>query len=540
MKSLNHFLTLIFILGFLAFFPVGCNQTADNDSDFDADLINQHLDTDVTFAEQYRPQYHYTPKINWMNDPNGLVYYEGQYHLFHQYNPFGNQWGYMSWYHAVSDDLVHWEHKPVAIPYGKDQEEGIFSGSAVVDHNNTTGFGDGTRAPMIAIYTSHYTRDDGSTWQAQSLAYSIDGGETFTKYEDNPVLEFDDPDFRDPNVKWNEEMGKWLMVVSLPRQHKVQFYASENLIEWEFLSDFGPAGATGGVWECPDFFELPIDGDPDNTRWVLHVDMNPGAIAGGSGSQYFVGNWDGTTFTPDEQIMQDEIKWVDYGTDYYAAISWNNIPEEDSRRLWIGWMNNWKYANDIPTSPWRSAQSIPRSIHLETIDGKIKLLQRPVDELQTLRENHILVENISVTEGIHSLNDRGLSGKSYEFIVEIDPGDSDVVGFSLREGNDEQTLVGFDSEAGTVFVDRTNSGEDGFYEGFAQRNHGPVNLKDGKIKLHVFVDWSSIEIFVNDGETVITNRIFPDTDSRGISLYAEGGDASVSTLHFWSLRSIWN
>jgi fructan beta-fructosidase len=334
-----------------------------------------------------------------MNDPNGLVYYEGKYHLFHQYNPFGNQWGYMSWNHAISDDLVHWKHQPVAIPYGKEEEEGIFSGSAVVDYNNTTGFGDGTRPPLVAIYTSHYTREDGSTWQAQSLAYSDDGGETFIKYKENPVLEFDDPDFRDPKVIWMEESEQWVMVVALPRQHKVQFYASDNLIDWKFLSDFGPDGATGGIWECPDLFPLFVDGNPDYRRWVLHVDMNPGSIAGGSGSQFFIGDWDGDEFIPDEAISGGEVIWVDYGTDFYAAITWSDIPEEDGRRIWVGWMNNWMYANQIPTYPWRSAMSIPRSIHLVTIDGEIQAVQRPVKELEVLRNNHVQLLNTEVSSG---------------------------------------------------------------------------------------------------------------------------------------------
>jgi len=521
----------------------GCSGSEEEpvSQEFNAELIDQHLDANVTYTERYRPQYHYTPRINWMNDPNGLVYYEGQYHLFHQYNPFGNQWGYMSWYHAVSDDLVHWEHKPVAIPYGKEQEEGIFSGSAVVDHNNTTGFGDGSRAPLVAIYTSHYTREDGSTWQAQSLAYSVDGGESFIKYEGNPVLEFDDPDFRDPNVKWNEEMGKWLMVVALPQQHKVQFYASENLTEWEFLSDFGPAGATGGIWECPDFFELPIDGDPDNKRWVLHVDMNPGSIAGGSGSQYFVGRWDGSSFTPDEQIMQDDIKWVDYGTDFYAAISWNNIPEEDGRRLWIGWMNNWSYANDIPTSPWRSAQSIPRSLTLETRGGDVHLIQTPVTELEQLRQAPLSVENPLSTDSETDLSEvrEGISGKAYEVMAEIAPGDTGEAMLVLRAGPEEETLVGYDAENEVVFLDRTNSGESDFYDEFNQRFEAPARLIEGKIKLHIFIDWSSVEVFVNDGETVLTSRIFPDPESTEIRFRSVGGSSELESLTFWPLKSIW-
>ena len=511
----------------------------ETDSDFDERLINQHLDIDVSFAEKYRPQFHYTPRINWMNDPNGLVYYEGKYHLFHQYNPFGNRWGYMSWNHAVSDDLVHWEHRPVAIPYGKEEEEAIFSGSAVVDHSNTTGFGDGTRPPLVAIYTSHYTRDDGSTWQAQSLAYSVDGGETFTKYKDNPVIEFDDPDFRDPKVIWMEESEQWVMVVALPRQYKVQFYASDNLIDWEFLSDFGPAGATGGIWECPDLFPLAVDGYPNNKRLVLHVDINPGSIAGGSGSQFFIGDWDGEKFIPDEAISKDEVIWVDYGTDFYAAITWSDIPEEDGRRIWVGWMNNWMYANHIPAYPWRSAQSIPRSIHLVTVDGEIKAVQRPVKELKVLRNNFVQLDNIEVSSGELLLSKEGIGGKAYEIIIEMEPGSSETVGLKLRVGGDEETLVGYDRLRRTVFVDRTKSGEDDFHSDFSQRNDAPARLIDGKIRLQIFVDWSSVEVFVNDGEAVITNRIFPDPDSQDVIFYSDGGTANITKLDFWALNSIW-
>lgn len=514
-------------------------ETSDESSVFDAAKINQHLDYETDFQERYRPQFHYTPIMNWMNDPNGLVYYEGQYHLFHQYNPFGDRWGFMSWYHAVSDDLVHWEHRPVAIPYGKEEEEAIFSGSAVVDHHNTTGFGDGSRAPLVAVYTSHYTRDDGSTWQAQSLAYSIDGGESFQKYEGNPVLLFDDPDFRDPNVFWMDDQEKWVMVVALPTQYKVHFYASENLIEWDYLSEFGPAGAIGGIWECPDLFPIAVDGDPDNIRWVLHVDLNPGAVAGGSGSQFFIGDWDGTRFIPDESIMNDEIIWADYGTDFYAAITWSDIPEDDGRRLWVGWMNNWLYANEIPTNPWRSAQSIPRSIHLNSVDGTIRPIQKPVAELQVLRNEHIELQEIHASDSAISLSEMGISGKAFEMIVELDPGDSESAGLSVRAGNGEETLVGYDSVNQSVFVDRTRSGESGFYEGFAQRNDAPARLIDGKVKLHLFVDWSTIEVFVNDGEAVITNRIFPDPESQDIQFYTEGGSGSIAKLDFWHLKSIW-
>lgn len=545
MKSLIKLLPVYIISVTLLFAFVSCEpaeipaEEPDEPVGYDEDLIDQHMDADVTFTERYRPQFHYTPRINWMNDPNGLVYYNGQYHLFHQYNPFGNRWGYMSWNHAVSDDLVHWEHRPVAIPYGEEEEEGIFSGSAVVDHDNTTGFGNGDHPPIVAIYTSAYGGDEPA--QSQSLAYSTDGGETFQKYEGNPVLEHDDPDFRDPNVMWDEETGQWVMVVALPTQYKVQFYASDNLIDWEHLSDFGPAGASTGIWECPDLFPLAVDGDPDNVRWVLHVDINPGAVAGGSGSQYFIGDWDGTTFTADDTITDEEVLWTDFGTDFYAAITWNNIPEDDGRRMWVGWMSNWEYANEKPTDPWRSAMSIPRSIHLETVEGQIQMVQRPVEELEALRGNHIQLQNITVGHSeVQSLDDENISGKAYEIIVDIDPGDSDVAGLMVRAGEGEETLVGYDATNNTTFVDRRNSGESDFTTGFGTRNDAPAFLDDGKVRLHIFVDWSSVEVFTNDGASVMTNRIFPDPDSQDIRLFSEGGDATFLNLDFWELSSVWN
>lgn len=531
--------SLLFILAFALSMMVSCEDEVPPEAEFREDLIDQHLAAEASFSEKYRPQFHYTPRINWMNDPNGLVYYQGVYHLFHQYNPFGNRWGYMSWGHAVSTDLVHWDHKAVAIPYGKEEEEGIFSGSAVVDHQNTSGFGDGGNPPIVAIYTSHYTLDDGSTDQAQSLAYSLDGGETFTKYGGNPVLEFGDPDFRDPNVSWNEEMGKWLMVAALPTQHKVHFYQSDNLKDWEYLSDFGPAGATGGIWECPDFFQLPVNGDPENQKWVLHVDMNPGSVAGGSGSQYFVGEWDGNSFTPDVEFMETAPHWVDYGTDFYAAISWNNIPEEDGRQLWVGWMNNWNYANDIPTDPWRSAMSIPRSIHLESDDGSYRLVQKPVESLKQLREDPVRRENLALNSETISLSGREISGKAFEMMVEIDPGNAQTVGLNVRTGESQETVIGFDAANSSVFLDRSNSGQSDFNEEFAKRNDAPVELENGRLRLHVFVDWSSVEVFVNDGRRVITNRIFPDPESTGISAFSEGGSATITNLEFWPLATIW-
>lgn len=494
--------------------------------------------TDPTFDEPHRPQFHYTPRQNWMNDPNGLVYHDGTYHLFHQYNPQGNTWGHMSWNHATSEDLVHWNHQGIAIP--EEGNEMIFSGSAVVDHDNTSNLGNGADAsPMVAIYTSHYTLSEDSIDQAQSLAYSTDGGETWTKYEGNPVLEHPDPDFRDPNVFWYEPDDKWVMSVALPSQHKVQFYESTNLTDWTHLSDFGPAGATGGIWECPALFRVPVEGTADSTQWVLQVDLNPGSVAGGSGAQYFIGDFDGTSFTPRDGSLDTAPHWVDYGPDFYATIPWNNVPDEDGRALWLAWMNNWDYAESIPTSPWRSAQSIPRSVHLRSLDGSTRLVQQPVEELQQLRENRVSMDRRPVEPGTTSLGSEGISGRTLELVAEFEPEDAETVGLTVREGTNEKTIVGYDAASETVFVDRTNSGTVDFHEDFPARDEAPLALRNGRVTLHVFVDRSSVEVFANDGARVLTHRIFPAPESDGVSLFATGGSAHLARLDAWSLRSIW-
>lgn len=519
-------LSIAGVLGLLVLAGCGPNSSSDDTA------------SDVpTFDEPHRPQFHYTPRRNWMNDPNGLVYHEGTYHLFHQYNPQGSTWGHMNWNHATSEDLVHWTHQGVAIP--EEDNEMIFSGSAVVDSNDTSGFGTAEDAsPVVAIYTSHYTLPDDSIDQAQSLAYSTDGGETWTKYEGNPVLEHSNPDFRDPNVFWYAPEQKWVMAVVLSTQHVVQFYESPDLKNWAHLSDFGPAGAIGGIWECPALFRVPVE-KTDRTQWVLQVDLNPGAVAGGSGAQYFVGQFDGTTFTPHEDGPADAPRWVDYGPDFYAAIPWNNGPAEENRAMWLAWMNNWSYAEQIPTSPWRSAQSIPRSVHLRRTDGAPRLVQRPIEELQELRDDPVQLDERSLGPGTIALDKEGFSGPTLELIAEFEPGDVETVGINVRVGDEEKTPIGYDAASETVFVDRTASGATDFHEDFASRDAAPLALEDGRVKLHVLVDWSSVEVFANDGARVLTHRIFPDPSSDGVSLFAEGGMARLTRLDAWSLRSIW-
>jgi len=490
------------------------------------------------FGEPHRPHFHYTPPQNWMNDPNGLVYHEGTYHLFHQYNPEGNRWGHMSWYHATSPDLVHWTHKGVAIP--EEENEMIFSGSAVVDHDNTAGFSpESDVAPMVAVYTSHYALPDGSTNQAQSLAYSVDGGDTWTKYAGNPVLDHPDPEFRDPNVFWYPPEKKWVMAVALSERRVIQFYESPDLTDWTHLSDFGPAGSTTGIWECPALFRVPMEGQPGRTRWVLSVDVGAGGVAGGSGSQYFVGSFDGTTFTADPTHLDDAPHWADYGPDFYAAIPWSNVPAADGRALWLGWMNNWDYAEDIPTAPWRSAQTVARSLSLQPAGGTLTLTQRPVEELEQLRTHPVRLEERSLRDETVSLAEQGLSGQTLDLLAEFAPGDAETVGLHVRAGETEQTVVGYDAASASVFVDRTQSGTADFAEGFAARNAAPLSPTDGRVTLRVLVDRSSVEVFANGGARVLTHRIFPAPSSDGVAAFATGGTATLLSLDAWSLRSIW-
>lgn len=496
---------------------------------------------EVTYQERYRPQYHFTPAVNWMNDPNGMVYYDGEYHLFYQYNPFGDRWGHMSWGHAVSPDLVHWEHLPVAIP----EADGVmaFSGSAVVDWNNTSGFGEGGEPPLVAIYTAHQSGN-----QSQYIAYSTDRGRTFTVYDGNPVLDIGLADFRDPKVFWHEEQERWVMVIALPDQYKVSFYASPDLKEWTHLSDFGPAAAVGGIWECPDIFELPVDGDPNNTRWVLIVNLNPGSIAGGSGSQYFVGDFDGTHFTAEapaagstaEGMPIEEALWADFGKDFYAAVSWSDVPASDGRRIWLGWMSNWQYANDIPTSPWRSAQSLPRALELRTTPEGIRLVQEPVEELQQLRGEPQRLGAREIPEGSMSLAGEGISGAAMEIIAEFELGDATEVGLKVRTGEGEETLIGIDAAAEELYLDRTHSGDVSFHDEFSGRHTAPHPVEDGRVRLHVFVDWSSVEVFARDGQVVITDQIFPSPESDGVELYAVGGPARLVSFEAWPIQSVWS
>ncbi|MFF8600020.1 GH32 C-terminal domain-containing protein [Streptomyces sp. NPDC015232] len=810
------------------------------------------------YTETYRPQFHFSPAKNWMNDPNGLVWFKGEYHLFYQYNPNGNTWGDMSWGHAVSTDLVHWRELPLALAH--DDQEMVFSGSAVVDRDNTTGFGTRENPAMVAVYTSHF-KNGGR--QAQSLAYSTDRGRTWTKYAGNPVLDIGSTEFRDPKVQWYAPTRSWLMTVSLSAEHKVRFYSSKDLKRWTHLSDFGPRNAVGGVWECPDLFPLPVDGDPGRVKWVLVVNLNPGGIAGGSGAQYFVGDFDGTRFTADDDgsytpppgvvtqdfegidygdwrttgtafgdrpvpapapgtsgtsgyegtgfvdsfhhgddetgtltsppftvdsdylnfkvaggrhphvpgsvqgpsptppgevladfeqegygswtatgtafgtgpahgtlpgqnpvsghegeglvnsflggdattgtltspeftltarylnllvgggrhpsgsdaptavrlvvdgrtvrsatgtdseelnwtawdvgdlagrtahlevvdrntggwghILLDQVtlsdtpahprstetavnllvdgrvvrsetgndsgsldwasfdlrpyrgrqavvqivdmnrggwghvladhfvaadspavpsvrraSWLDHGKDYYAAVSWENAP--DGRRRMIGWMNNWQYGNAVPTSPWRSAQSIPREMALRTVNGRLRLTQRPVPTIESLYDGPAVeARGVTVTEGSAPLADGRADGTALDIRATFSPGDAERFGLTVRTGNGEQTVIGYDTRTRELYVDRTRSGAVDFHDDFPGVQRAPLSPRgDGRIELRVLVDRSSVEVFGGAGETVVTDQIFPSPNSDGLRLFAEGGTARLDAATVRQVRS---
>jgi fructan beta-fructosidase len=468
-------------------------------------------------APDPRPGFHYGPQRNWMNDPNGLVYYDGEYHLFYQYNPHGDRWGHMNWGHAVSTDLVHWKELPIAIP----EKDGVmaFSGSAVVDWNNSSGFGRGGKPPMVAIYTGH---NPNAKLQSQYVAYSNDRGRTWTVHGE--VLSVGSAEFRDPKVFWHAPTKRWVMVVLMALENRALIYTSPDLKQWRFASSFGPAGARGKNWECPDLFELPVEGGaPGETRWVLSINLGDSAIGGGSGGQYFVGDFDGARFTP-VSGWGAEPKWMDYGADFYAAISYNDLPKDDARRIWIGWANDWRYAEAIPTWPSRGIMSVPRTVTLKKTASGYRIAQAPVRELEALRGEPRRSGRLTLGETPVALPVEG--GKA-ELQVELDVGTADQVALALTDGEGWQTLIGVNPDVDEVFVDRTRSGPH-FHDGFANRHVAPVELGGGKVTLRILVDESIVEVFINDGTQTITDRFFRGGGQLSWTAYARGGAATMS------------
>jgi len=475
----------------------------------------------VFYKEPYRPQFHFTPAINWMNDPNGLVYYKGEYHLFYQYNPMGIRWGHMSWGHAVSKDLLHWEHFPVAIPEVKDTM--IFSGSCVVDYTNTSGFArEKGQVPLVAVYTGHI---EGKS-QSQHIAYSLDEGRTWSFYDHNPVLDLQKKDFRDPKVFWYAPGQKWVMAVMWPFEHQVQFYQSPDLKQWELMSVFGPAGDTSGIWECPDLFQVPVKDEPGKTKWVFMHSPAPYM-------QYFVGEFDGTKFI--NESTPGKIYRPDYGPDYYAAIVYNNLPAGHPP-VSIGWANNWNYAQDIPTWPWRSTMSLPRTLAVKKINGEWILLQEPVAAVTSLREDHRHWENIKAGPA-YTLP---VQSQQCELSVRFTPGAQTRSGIRLASGEDHYFEIGYDDVKKEVYIDRAKSGDTSFHPAFPRQHYyhiSPSHTK--KIDLRIFFDKSIVEIFVNGGEAVLTAQLFPKEKNKGIVLFSENGKTVFDTIDWWKIKAVW-
>ncbi|MEH7332572.1 glycoside hydrolase family 32 protein [Neobacillus drentensis] len=478
------------------------------------------------YTENYRPQFHFTPESNWMNDPNGMVYYEGEYHLFYQYHPYSAVWGPMHWGHAVSTDLIHWEHLPIALY--PDENGAIFSGSAVVDWNDSSGFFNGGTG-LVAIFTSA----DGPK-QTQSIAYSTDKGRTWIKYEGNPVLSDENyPDFRDPKVFWHEGTKKWVMILAVGNH--VRIYLSDDIKTWNFASEFGrEAGSHDGVWECPDLFELPI-GETGSKKWVMIVSIgNDDAYPEGSRTQYFIGEFDGNTFINDNS--DETVLWIDYGRDNYAGVTWSDTP--DGKRMFIGWMSNWKYANITPTKEWRSAMTLPRELSLISTTEGVRLIQAPVKEINSLRkEKREWKDQLIGADSKNLLSD--FRGKAIEIIAEFELHSAAEFGFLVRTSSEEKTIIGYDATKQEIFIDRQYSGESSFHPSFACRHSASVKPEGNRIQLRLFLDWSSVEVFANNGESVMTDLIFPSSTSEGLALFTTGGDVTLVSLEMYHLNSIW-
>lgn len=626
-----------------------------------------------TEGEPFRPLYHFTPAKNWMNDPNGMVWHDGEWHLFYQYNPFGDKWGHMSWGHAVSRDLLRWEHLPVALA----EENGvmIFSGSAVMDDGNTSGFGKDGKPPMVAIYTAHTDKN-----QSQAIAFSTDRGRTFTKYEGNPVLDIGAKDFRDPKVMWHAATGRWIMTIAWPLERKVRFYASPDLKAWTHLSDFGPTGSVAGIWECPDLFPLKIEGGGE--KWVLIVNVGSGGPAGGSAGQYFVGEFDGSAFRLDDaslppgqpaagpmgmEVLADfeqgygswraegncfggapatgsignqhpvpgftgkalvntflggdgttgtltspafsltkdwlcfqigggrqpgktcvnlrldgavvrtatgrdlealdwvswsvaELRgrtamleivdqatsgwghvnadqfvladsparpateaalWLDHGPDFYAGVTWSGGPPGDDRRILLGWMSNWPYANAVPTSPWRSAMTIPRELALRQLGGSYRLVQKPVQEMSQLNAREVRFPGGTLAEANDWLVREKVSGDAMDLTVTLTPSPSGQAALDVLADDTHATAIIANTASGTLRINRSRSGRTDFHPDFSAEAVAPLPAPpEGVITLRVLIDACSVEVFAADGATASTSLVLPTPNASAVRITA--------------------
>ncbi|MEO6452562.1 MAG: glycoside hydrolase family 32 protein [Ginsengibacter sp.] len=492
-------------------------------------FITQFISTNVTAQaspERYRPQIHFTPKDGWMNDPNGMVYYNYQFHLYYQYYPNSSVWGPMHWGHATSKDLIHWQRQPIALY--PDSLGFIFSGSVVVDSNNTSGFKKNGKTPFVAIFTYHDMQNEKAgrnDYQSQGVAYSLDEGMTWTKYDKNPVLK--NPgikDFRDPKVSWFEPQKKWIM--TLATFDRISFYSSPDLKNWTKESDFGKdVGVHGAAWECPDLFPINYNGEK---IWVLLVSINPGGPNGGSGTQYFTGRFDGKNFSSD----QKDVRWLDYGTDDYAGVTW---PAVDNRKIFIGWMSNWQYGKLVPTNKWRSSMTIARDLGIDKIGDKYLLTSQPVSELNKINDKEIVEENIVAPDYDFTKKMGKLTGP-----VKINFTTDKIQTFSVTLSNDrgEKMVIGYNKEANYFYADRSASGNTSFEKEFANFHYAPRLTPAQDLNFTMISDNTSIEFFADKGLTVMTEIFFPDKPYDKIVLHSTK-DFVIKKLSAAKLKGIW-
>lgn len=476
---------------------------------------------DTSNREKFRPAYHHTPLYGWMNDPNGMFYKDGEWHLCYQWNPYGSKWQNLSWGHSVSRDLIHWEHRPDAViePDGLGM---IFSGSSAVDRSGSAGFG---KDAVVAMYTS------AAASQIQSLAWSDDNGETFTKYDGNPVLTLDS-EARDPNMFWDAERNVWILVLAHALDHEMLIFSSPDMKDWTLESSFGRGlGAQDGVWECPDLFELPVNGE-SGKKWVLLCNLNPGGPFGGSATQYFIGDFDGKTFTSDtDDSGKVPTKWLDYGKDHYATVSFSDAP--DGRRTVIGWMSNWQYAPEVPTMQFRSANTLPREMGLfRAPDGQLYVSSTPSPEVDALRG--ALVKSVSKTS-------LGSKARTYsipelcEIDMEISPKKAESVEIELSNAAGEKVVMVYDAKSDSLSFDRRKSGIVDFSQDFPAVTVSPAYTDGDKVGLRIFIDRSSIEVFGKDGRFAMTNLVFPNSPYSRLSVRATGGSVRLSDLKIYSI-----
>ena len=505
----------------------GCKQ------EIKQSVPKEEVETPEYYTEAYRPQFHFTPEEKWMNDPNGLVYNDGVYHLFYQYYPDSTVWGPMHWGHAVSKDMVKWQHKPIAL--FPDEHGLIFSGSAVIDHKNTTGFGTEDNPAMVAIFTYHDMAGEKAgkkDFQTQGIAYSLDNGDSWTKYEGNPVIgNTGIKDFRDPKVFWNEQENNWTML--LVAGDHLQIWSSPDLKAWNKISEFGKeTGAHGGVWECPDLFPLKIEGS-DEVKWVLLISINPGAPNGGSGTQYFIGDFDGKTFTTD----QTENRWIDLGRDNYAGVTYNDAPNNE--RIFIGWMSNWDYARDTPTEKWRSAMTVPRELTLRRVGEDVSLFNYPIAEL----DKYVALAYPESELEIQTERKR---------IIPLKYSNQSKLSFTLKEpnvhlyfsnDNGDSLSMAINRDKKLVTFDRRHSGKIDFSDKFApgvQQMEIP-NIPSEPIEIVMLLDHSSIELFINGGQYVMTNQVFPHEFYRNLTIVnTSTKELKIDDFSEEKIERIWN